>query len=346
MAKIKFGMMMTDARGKLGGQVFSKNRSGAYVRTKVTPVNPRTTFQQANRSLFGSISSVWRSLTDPQRASWDENVEMWQTTDIFGDIKKPSGKTLFQRLNQGLLSNVVGSFPLVTAPAPVEIPIVSDVSSELTIGDTSSWSVMWSHEVIGAVSADNYVVQVRATMPMSPGRTYHKNLLRNIASGNLEDDTFDLLADYLARFGRLPNSNEKVYVEVRVVSRLTGQIGVPYSALTAVTLTAPAITSFVVNPTSGSAPYTFTAAFDNKDNIDFANYALEFRAGTTVGSCGTGVQSGANQTIVVSSLMDSGTYVQPGNSVPSGSCRVHSLIIRDLSDGSVVDSMNVDIDNV
>ena len=24
MAKIKFGMMMTDARGKLGGQVFSK----------------------------------------------------------------------------------------------------------------------------------------------------------------------------------------------------------------------------------------------------------------------------------------------------------------------------------
>ena len=42
MAKIKFGMMMTDASGKLGGQVFSKNRGGSYVRTKVTPTNPQT----------------------------------------------------------------------------------------------------------------------------------------------------------------------------------------------------------------------------------------------------------------------------------------------------------------
>lgn len=345
MAKIKFGMMMTDARGKLGGQVFSKNRSGAYVRTKVTPVNPRTTFQQANRSLFGSISSVWRSLTDPQRASWDENVEMWQTTDIFGDIKKPSGKTLFQRLNQGLLSNVVGSFPLVTAPAPVEIHIVSDVSSELTIGDTSSWSVMWSHEVIGAVSADNYVVQVRATMPMSPGRTYHKNLLRNIASGNLEDDTFDLLADYLARFGRLPNSNEKVYVEIRVVSRLTGQIGVPYSALTSVILAAPDITAFSVTPTSGSAPYLYTASFENAQNIDFVNYGLEFRSGTSSDACPTGVQSGSSAMSAAVQLVTTGEFSTP-NSVPSGSCRTVSLILRDLTSGDIITSMNVQIDNL
>lgn len=56
--KIKWGMMMTDGRGKLGGQVASKNRAGAYVRTKVTPVNPRTTQQQAIRTLFGSIASA------------------------------------------------------------------------------------------------------------------------------------------------------------------------------------------------------------------------------------------------------------------------------------------------
>lgn len=53
MAKIKFGMMMTDARGKLGGQVFSKNRSGSYVRTKVTPVNPQTTTQQNSHCVTG-----------------------------------------------------------------------------------------------------------------------------------------------------------------------------------------------------------------------------------------------------------------------------------------------------
>ena len=36
MAKIKFGAMMVDASGKLGGQVFAKNRGGAYIRTKTS----------------------------------------------------------------------------------------------------------------------------------------------------------------------------------------------------------------------------------------------------------------------------------------------------------------------
>ena len=81
-------------------------------------------------------------------------------------------------------------------------------------------------------------------------------------------------------------------------------------------------------------------------SIDFVNYSLEFRAGTTVGSCGSGVQVGANQQTIVSAIMVSGSAVQTGTSVPSGSCRVFSLIIRDLSDGSVLDSMNVTVDNV
>ena len=78
MAKIKFGMMMTDARGKLGGQVFSKNRSGAYVRTKVTPVNPRTAAQPLSRSILGTLSASWSGLTEVQRRSWNAAVDDWQ----------------------------------------------------------------------------------------------------------------------------------------------------------------------------------------------------------------------------------------------------------------------------
>lgn len=108
--KIKWGMMMTDGRGKLGGQVASKNRAGAYIRTKVTPVNPQTVAQQNIRQLFGSIASAWRSLTQAQINGWNEATEFWQRTDIFGDLKKPSGFALFQRLNTGLLANIPSFF--------------------------------------------------------------------------------------------------------------------------------------------------------------------------------------------------------------------------------------------
>lgn len=231
-AKIKFGMMMTDARGKLGGQVFSRNRAGAYVRTKVTPINPRTTFQQSVRSVFGSISSAWSSLTAAQRASWNEAVSNWQRTNIFGDLTTPTGKSLFQRLNNSLIQNVAGSSPLLLAPTPVEVPIVDEVTAEWTInGIDSTLILMWSHQAVTAIDPEDYLVQIRATAPLPPGRYYHQNLLRVIAIGDLEDDTYNLTSAYVSRFGVSPAdvTSGNIFVEVRVVSKLTGQLGVPFS---------------------------------------------------------------------------------------------------------------------
>ena len=229
--KIKWGMMMTDGRGKLGGQVASKNRAGAYVRTKVTPVNPRTTAQQSMRSLFGTVASAWRSLTQAQVNSWNEATEFWQRTDVFGDLHKPSGFALFQRLNTGLLNNIPTSQMLVDAPQPDEIPAVTEVTSEYTAGATPLFQVIWSHEALGVDPAD-YVVQLRATPPMPIGRNYHANMLRNVAVGDLLDDQFDLTTAYPDRFGRFPSAGENVFVEVRVISRNTGRIGVPVSVTT------------------------------------------------------------------------------------------------------------------
>ena len=229
--KIKWGMMMTDGRGKLGGQVASKNRAGAYIRTKVTPVNPRTTAQQSIRSLFGAVASAWRSLTQEQVNSWNEATEFWQKTDIFGDLKKPSGFALFQRLNTGLLANIPDSTMLVNAPQPDEIPSVTEVTAEFTEGESPTFILQWSHESL-SVDPEDYVVQIRATPPMPVGRTYHANMLRTIVVGELEDDTYNLATVYPDRFGRFPEQGENVFIEVRVISKNTGRIGVPVATTT------------------------------------------------------------------------------------------------------------------
>src|SRR5690606_37427563 len=98
MAKVKFGMMMTDARGKLGGQVFSKNRAGSFVRTKVTPANPNTEANRKARALFFEISQQWSSLSQQVRDSFDAAVQDWARTDIFGDLRNPTRKNLCQSL--------------------------------------------------------------------------------------------------------------------------------------------------------------------------------------------------------------------------------------------------------
>ena len=120
MAKLKFGMIVTDMRGKLGGHVFSKNRSGAYSRTKVTPVNPQTASQTAVRSLFAQISQGWSGLTQANRDSFNGRVADYSKTDVFGDLKNPSGKALYQRLNQNL--GISNQSLITVAPSPVGVP--------------------------------------------------------------------------------------------------------------------------------------------------------------------------------------------------------------------------------
>lgn len=193
MAKIKFGMMMTDARGKLGGQVFSKNRSGAYVRTKVTPVNGQTTAQTGVRSIFGAISQQWSGLTQPQRDAFDGAVEDWARTDIFGDLKNPTGKNLYQRLNNQLI--VAGLSPITAPPLKLEMPdaVVSVVNIDLT-ADTIT--------LTGADANASTRVVVFATAPLSQGTKFVKNRLRQIDSfaGNAAVPG-DLYTAYVAKFG-------------------------------------------------------------------------------------------------------------------------------------------------
>ena len=72
--KILWGALVVDGRRKIGGQVASKNRGGAYMRNKVTPVNPQTAAQTAIRNRLAGLSQAWRALTAAQRAAWNGAV--------------------------------------------------------------------------------------------------------------------------------------------------------------------------------------------------------------------------------------------------------------------------------
>lgn len=70
MARIIGGSMIGELSGKLGGNVFARNKAGAYIRQYVVPVNPNTAAQVNARNSFGSASSSYHSLTDLQKSQW------------------------------------------------------------------------------------------------------------------------------------------------------------------------------------------------------------------------------------------------------------------------------------
>lgn len=218
--KVKFGAIVTDGRGKIGGHVMSKNRGGAYMRTKVTPSNPRTTTQQANRALLGSLSASWSALTDAFRASWNGAVNDWVKSNIFGDTIKPTGKNLFVALNKNI--NAIGGTTIDTAPAKVEMPILGlstvtvDVSAQEIVVDYSG-------------DADAIQVVVATTGPLSAGTSFTKGKFRKIYNAlGASLDPGDLYDAYVERFGA-PTPGQNISFEVKLVEA-NGQISVPETA--------------------------------------------------------------------------------------------------------------------
>lgn len=206
--KIKWGALVVDGRGKIGGQVASKNRAGAYMRTKVTPVNPQTSAQTAVRVLFATISQQWSGLSAAARAAWNEAVAEWSKTDIFGDLKTLSGKALFQRLNNQAQS--AGYAAVTSAPTKLEM-----VSGVITAAAMSTGSGTFS--LTGAYAGADARVQIFATPALSAGTTFVKNKLRQIyspvANALVEIDASDA---YVNKYGNL-TGGENVYFGVKYV---------------------------------------------------------------------------------------------------------------------------------
>ena len=215
--KIKFGAIVVAGSGKIGGHVASKNRGGAYLRTKVTPTNPNSPAQAGARALLASLSTGWSGLTEAQRDSWNGAVKDYATTDIFGDIKNPSGINLYVKLNANLIA--AGEAALTSAPGKVEIPfsLITDVVFDAGTPGDSAINFAGSE-------LNGEIVQIRATPVVSAGTSFVKNLFRDINYFEVVAGAADYGTQYVAKFGT-PTLGQHFYVSVAVITA-TGQKGV------------------------------------------------------------------------------------------------------------------------
>jgi hypothetical protein len=218
--KAQFGALVVAGSGKINGWVASRNRGGAYFRTKVTPLNPSTSAQQNARGILGSLSTQWSQLTEEQRLSFNNAVASFATTDIFGDIRNPSGINLFVKLNTNLINT--SQAQITSAPAKEEF-VFSPIAS--VVLDVSSQS---SVITLGNVDNDGNKVLVFATPTLSNGTTFVKNRLRLVGTVIVASTTIDFEAGYQDKYGAFA-LGANIVAGFRIVSA-TGQASVFQSA--------------------------------------------------------------------------------------------------------------------
>lgn len=220
--KAKFGSFIVAGSGKIGGHVASRNRSGAYLRTKTTPSNPQSADQSEARNRLTTWSQAWRTLTSTQQAAWNSAVENFMRSNVFGDMVKPTGKNLYTGLNTNL--DLVSGTNISVPPVPAGTFEFSGASLLADVSDNKV-EIAWTSGAIPAGMA----ALVEATTGLSAGVSNANNKFRLIDILPAADATpTNVYTAWTTKFGTL-TAGQKIFIRVTPVNKTTGERGIPLS---------------------------------------------------------------------------------------------------------------------
>ncbi len=219
--KAKFGAIVVDGRGKLGGKVFSRNRYGSYEKIKVTPTNPESAYSAQVRANYKTIVQTWSTLTDIQRASFNSGTKQFPQKNTFGDIHFLSGFGLYVsfNINRLLLSQSL----LVSCPSPTTSHFIQSANVEAReIDNTVTLN-------FSPLCPAGYVYKINATTSLSPGINYSNRRFKLLGFINSSDTSpFDLSSLYIARFGNVGNAGQKIFFKISAIEISSGIESQPY----------------------------------------------------------------------------------------------------------------------
>ena len=213
--KIKFGSIVTDGSGKLGGHVYSKNRGGNYVRTNVVPSNPRTAAQILARSRFGLASAGWKALTAQQREAWEEFARNNPYSDNLGQQRHLSASAAYTRSSNNLLT-------VYKAPITVPIEVKESITFEGFRGQFTDPNVA-QVEFIGTdiSNVGGAKLLVKASPPFPASQKYAANKIRIVGAFDASDidaqtNMLDFSTEYVNNIGGLV-SHMRVAWEIHLI---------------------------------------------------------------------------------------------------------------------------------
>lgn len=171
--------VVASGSGSFGGTTVSRNRYGMYMRSRVTPVNPSSSFQAAVRAVFAQMIDAWTTvLTDAEREAWSTYAANVPVVGTLGEQQFLTGQNHYVRSNS---ARIQGGFARIdAAPAVFDLgsviqpgftPDASNGSTSVSFDDSDAWA----NEAGGGLL-------VYQGIPQNASRTFYKGPWRYIGS--------------------------------------------------------------------------------------------------------------------------------------------------------------------
>jgi hypothetical protein len=222
MARVKYGSIITELRGSIGGTTFQKNKFGHTAKNKGIPTSTGTNIQFTRRNAMLYIVQAWNNLTDAQRNLWNSYAATYPQPIKNNVLVQLSGYALFIKYNAIILSM---HFPLFTTPAliPTTFPLLSP-----SLKWDAGTSRLYFNE--GASPFNNHMmIQFFLSPPIKAGQSFNRNKLRFVFQTLQGEGQININIDYTAVFGLLPPVGSRIFSWCRMITDNTPAISTPQS---------------------------------------------------------------------------------------------------------------------
>ena len=220
----KFALVFTPSavvdqlRNKLGNVVFSTGANGPYVRKRVSPSQPVSTYSSDVRARLATIAIAWKGLSASVIAGFNSLAASMSKTNVLGQKTPRTGIAVWQYLNNNLLN--CGESMLTAVPTLTGVVEPSFVS--LVAANTGNTSTLTFD---GALGTDT-----KALIFASPGvpvsRQLVKSQLRQIkVAATADTAAIALHTAYIAKYPAGLPVGQKLYVAYKMVNTVTGEAG-------------------------------------------------------------------------------------------------------------------------
>lgn len=123
MARVEYGVIITDIIGSIGGITFQHNRSGKIARLRPETHKNPSLAQTERQVKHTGILYDWQQLSGAQQTDWNDFADLHTKENMFGDTKKLSGLNWYESVN--LSRDLIDLPNLITPPAyllPCAVP--------------------------------------------------------------------------------------------------------------------------------------------------------------------------------------------------------------------------------
>ena len=197
MAKLKYGAVISDARGSIEGVTFSQGRFGPFARKRGIPRVQQTGFTTAVRVRLANFARRWfGTLTQVQRDAWIALAVANPVTDVFSNSHILTGQQLYIRCNQ--LRAQAGLAVIDAAPAD------QAVTGLATLTVTATAPATLSLAFTATPLAAGHRLYIFASPSLSPGKVATKSDMKFIGvSGPGQTSPYAAGTQYATRFGSM-----------------------------------------------------------------------------------------------------------------------------------------------